>query len=82
MSDTAFLLKHAAIYGELKPIYAKYKKAKNKTAFAEQHRRELTLFEAATKKLKEKHVPSLDEVQQTVSALTQQKKELYEKYKN
>ena len=81
MSDTALLMKHTAIYDELKPVYTKYQSAKNKPAFAEKHRRELTLFEAAAKKLKGKHAPSLDKIRQTADGLARQKKELYGEYK-
>ena len=81
MSDTALLMKHTAIYDELKPVYTKYQRAKNKPAFAEKHRRELTLFEAAAKKLKGKHAPSLDTIRQTADGLARQKKELYGEYK-
>ena len=81
MNDTALLMKHTAIYDELKPVYTKYQRAKNKAAFAEKHHRELTLFEAAAKKLREKHVPSLDKIRQTADELGQQKKELYGEYK-
>lgn len=80
MNDTALLMKHTAIYDELKPIYSKYRKAKDKAAFAEQHRRELTLFESAAKKLKGKRTQPLDELRQTADGLAQQKKELYGEY--
>lgn len=81
MSDTALLMKHTAIYDELKPVYSKYRKAKDKAAFAEQHRRELTLFESAAKKLKGKRAQPLDELRQTADGLARQKKELYGEYK-
>ena len=81
MNDTALLMKHTAIYDELKPVYTKYQRAKNKPAFAEKHRRELTLFEAAAKKLKGKHAQPLDEIRQTADELGRQKKELYGEYK-
>ena len=81
MSDTALLMKHTAIYDELKPVYSKYRKAKDKAAFAEQHRRELTLFEAAAKKLKGRRTQPLDELRQAADGLAQQKKELYGEYK-
>ena len=81
MNDTALLMKHVAIYDELKPVYTQYQRAKNKAAFAEKHRRELTLFEAAAKKLKGKHAQPLDEIRQTADELAQQKKELYGEYK-
>ena len=81
MSDTALLMKNTAIYDELKPVYTQYQRAKNKAAFAEKHRRELTLFEAAEKKLKGKHAPSLDKIRQTADELGRQKKELYGEYK-
>lgn len=80
MSDTALLMKHTAIYDELKPVYSKYRKAKDKAAFAEQHRRELTLFEAAAKKLQGKHTQPLDELRQAADGLARQKKELYGEY--
>ena len=80
INDTALLMKHTTIYDELRPIYEKYKKAKNKAAFVEKHRRELTLFEAATKKLKGKHTQSLDELRQATDGLARQKKELYGEY--
>ena len=81
MSDTALLMKHTAIYDELKPVYSKYRKAKDKAAFAEQHRRELTLFESAAKKLQGKRTQPLDELRQAADGLAQQKKELYGEYK-
>ena len=81
MSDTALLMKHTAIYDELKPVYSKYRKAKDKAAFAEKHRRELTLFESAAKKLKGKRTQPLDELRQAADGLAQQKKELYGEYK-
>ena len=81
MNDTALLRKNTAIYDELKPVYTQYQRAKNKAAFAEKHRRELTLFEAAAKKLKGKHAPSFDKIRQTADELGRQKKELYGEYK-
>ena len=81
MNDTALLMKHTTIYSELKPVYTQYQRAKNKAVFAEKHRRELTLFEAAAKKLKGKHAPSLDKIRQAADGLARQKKELYEQYK-
>ena len=81
MNDTALLMKHTTIYSELKPVYTQYQRAKNKAVFAEKHRRELTLFEAAAKKLKGKHAPSLDKIRQAADGLARKKKELYEQYK-
>lgn len=81
MNDTALLMKHTTIYDELKPVYTKYQRAKNKPAFAEKHRCELTLFEAAAKNLKGKRTQSLDDIQQTADGLARQKKELYGEYK-
>ena len=81
MNDTALLMKHTTIYDELKPVYSKYRKTKDKAAFAEQHRRELTLFESAAKKLKGRRTQPLDELRQAADGLAQQKKELYGEYK-
>ena len=70
-----------AIYDGLKPVYSKYRKAKDKAAFAERHRRELTLFESAAKRLQGKRTQPLDELRQAADGLAQQKKELYGEYK-
>ncbi|MBE5040862.1 relaxase/mobilization nuclease domain-containing protein [Ructibacterium gallinarum] len=81
MSDTTLLMKHTAIYDELKPVYSKYRKAKDKATFAKRHRRELTLFESAAKKLKGRRTQPFDELRQAADGLAQQKKELYGEYK-
>lgn len=81
ISDTALLMKNIGIYNELKPVYTKYQKTKNKAAFAENHRDELALFRAASKNLKGRHKLSLDKIKQSYDIMGQQKKELYGEYK-
>lgn len=45
MNNTAVLMKNGDTYTELKPVYDKYRTAKNKSDFENKHRREIILFE-------------------------------------
>lgn len=81
MNDSAVLMKHTDTYNELKPVYEKYKRAKNKSAFEQKYRSEIVLFEAAAKNLKGKSKLSADELRQNYTALTEQKQGLYQQYK-
>ena len=49
--DKNVLSKHIRTYQALRPVYAKYRKTKNKSEFEKKHRRELTLFNASHKYL-------------------------------
>lgn len=81
MNDTAVLMKNVDTYTELKPIYDKYRTAKNKSDFENKYRREIILFRTATKNLKGKNPPSAPVLKNSYAELTQQKAALYEEYK-
>ena len=81
MNDTAVLMKNVDTYNELKPVYEKYRKAKNKSAFENKYRREIILFRTAAKNLKGKNPPPAPELKNTYAELTGQKSALYEEYK-
>ena len=57
MNDTAVLMKNVNTYNELKPVYKKYRRSKNKSAFENKYRREIILFRTAAKNLKGKNQP-------------------------
>ena len=81
MNDTAILMKNVDTYNELKPVYEKYRKAKNKSAFENKYRREIILFRTAAKNLKGKNPPPAPALKNTYAKLTGQKSALYEEYK-
>ena len=81
MNDTAVLMKNVNTYNELKPVYKKYRRSKNKSAFENKYRREIILFRTAAKNLKGKNQPPASELKNTYAELTGQKSALYEEYK-
>lgn len=81
MNDTAILMKNVDTYNELKPVYEKYRKAKNKSAFENKYRREIILFRTAAKNLKGKNPPPAPELKNAYAEFTEQKAALYEEYK-
>lgn len=81
MNNTAVLMKNVDTYTELKPVYDKYRTAKNKSAVENKYRREIILFQAAAKNLKGKNPPSAPALKNSYAELTEQKAALYEEYK-
>lgn len=74
-------MKNVDTYTELKPVYDKYRAAKNKSVFENKYRREIILFRTAAKNLKGKNPPSAPALKNSYAELTQQKTALYEEYK-
>ncbi len=85
LSDTNILRKHISTYQFLKPVYDKYRKAKNKSDFENTHRREIILFEASHKYLSEVQtngkLPTLEKVNAERIELESQKQKLYADYR-
>ena len=81
MNETAVLMKNVDTYTELKPVYDKYRSAKNKSAFENKYRREIILFRTAAKNLKGKNPPPAPTLKNSYAELTEQKAALYEEYK-
>ncbi|MBD8947181.1 relaxase/mobilization nuclease domain-containing protein [Eubacterium sp. BL-380-WT-2B] len=81
MNDTAVLMKNVDTYTELKPVYDKYRTAKNKSDFENKYRREIILFRTAAKNLKGKNPPSAPALKNSYAELNEQKAALYEEYK-
>lgn len=81
INHAAVLMKNINTYTSMKPIYQKYKTAKNKKDFAELHQSEIILFETAYKELKKENFPPIKELRKTYTELMEEKKNLYAEYK-
>jgi len=75
------LIKNIETYKRLKPVMEQYKKATDKEQFAEKHRAEIILFEAALNELKGAKYPPIKQLKQELSELQKDKSALYEEYK-
>ena len=79
------LKKNIKTYQTLRPIYAEYRKAKNKDDFEREHRREMILFEAARKYLSSvvggNKLPRVESLNTELAELTKRKQQLYAEYR-
>lgn len=50
--ELSFVMKHAATYRQLKPVYDRYRQFRDKEKFLRGHESEIILFEAAARELK------------------------------
>ena len=82
IKTTSLLIKNVEIYMQLKPIYDKYKKAKNKVQFRDEHFAEITLFEKAIAELKSAEYPQIRALRSDYKSLSIEKEKLYSEYKN
>ncbi len=82
IKTTAILIKNVEIYMQLKPVYAKYKRVKDKTKFREEHSAEITLFEKAIVELKSADYPPIRALRIDYNSLKAEKEALYSEYKN
>lgn len=82
IKTTSLLIKNVEIYMQLKPIYDKYKKAKNKVQFRDEHFAEITLFEKAIAELKSAEYPQIRALRSDYKLLSIEKEKLYSEYKN
>ena len=84
MADLALMIKHAATYRELKPVYDRYKKSPDKEKFLRGHESDIILFEAAARALKGMKIdkiPAADKMQSEHDTLAAEKEKLYTEYK-
>ena len=83
LADMAVLMKHVATYQKTKPVYAAYRKAKDKDKYRAVHESDIILHEAAAKALRAADVsklPNLAELQVKYEKLQEQKEALYADY--
>ena len=85
IEEINMLKKNIKTYQTLRPIYAEYRKAKNKDDFEREHRREIILFEAARKYLSSvsdgNKLPSVESLNTGLTDLTKRKQQLYAEYR-
>ena len=83
LTDMTLLIKNINTYQKTKPVYAAYRKAKDKEKYRTAHESDIILYEAAAKAIKAAWItklPSLAALQAEYAALQEQKEALYADY--
>ena len=83
-AELAFVMKHAATYRKLKPIYDQYRRSGDKEKFMRGHESEIILFEAAARELKRLGavpLPTAESMKAELVALNAKKEKLLAEYK-
>ena len=84
IADLSLVMKHAATYRQLRPVYDRYRQSRDKEKFLRGHESEIILFEAAARELKKLGavpVPSAERMEKELSALTERKDSLLAEYR-
>ena len=83
-AELSLVMKHAATYRKLKPIYDQYRRSGDKERFMRGHESEIILFEAAARELKRLGVvplPTTESMKAELAALNAKKEKLLAEYK-
>ncbi len=83
-AELALVMKHAATYRKLKPIYDQYRWSGDKEKFMRGHESEIILFEAAARELKRLGavpLPTAESMKAELAALNAKKEKLLAEYK-
>ena len=83
-AEVALVMKHAATYRKLKPIYDQYRRSGDKEKYMRGHESEIILFEAATRELKRLGavpLPTTESMKAELAALNAKKETLLAQYK-
>ena len=84
MADLSLVMKHAATYRQLKPMYDRYRQSRDKEKFLRGHESEIILFEAAARELKRMEaipLPSTESMKKELVELTAKKDALLAEYR-
>ena len=84
MSDLNLTMKHAATYRQLKSVYDRYRKSRDKEKFLRGHESEIILFEAAARELKRMGavpVPATESMKTELAELAGKKDVLLAEYR-
>ena len=84
MADLSRVMKHAATYRQLKPVYDRYRQSRDKEKFLRGHESEIILFEAAARELKRMGtvpLPSTESMKTELAALAGKKETLLTEYR-
>ena len=83
-AELSLVMKHAATYRQLKPMYDRYRQSRDKEKFLRGHESEIILFEAAAKELKKMEavpLPSTDSMKKELVELAAKKDALLAEYR-
>ena len=83
-AELSLVMKHAATYRQLKPIYDRYRKSNDKEKFLRGHESEIILFEAAARELKRLGtvpLPTTESMKTELANLNAEKERLLAEYK-
>ena len=84
IAELSLVMKHAATYRQLKPVYDRYRKSRDKEKFLRGHESEIILFEAAARELKRMGavpLPSTESMKVELAALAGKKDALLAEYR-
>ena len=84
IAELSLVMKHAATYRQLKPVYDRYRQSRDKEKFLRGHESEIILFEAAARELKRMGavpLPSTESMKTELAALTGKKDALLAEYR-
>ena len=84
IAELSLVMKHAAAYRRLRPVYEQYRHSRDKEKFLRGHESEIIIFEAAARELKKMGavpLPSAERMEKELSELTARKEMLLAGYK-
>ena len=84
LADLSLVMKHAATYRQLRPVYDRYRQSRDKEKFLRGHESEIILFEAAARELKRMGavpLPSTESMKTELAALGKKKDTLLAEYR-
>ncbi len=84
-AELSLVMKHAATYRQLRPVYDRYRQSRDKEKFLRGHESEIILFEAAARELKKMGavpLPSTESMKTELAALTAKKDTLLAEYRS
>lgn len=83
-AELSLVMKHAATYRQLRPLYDRYRQSRDKEKFLRGHESEIILFEAAARELKKLGavpLPSTESMKKELAELTAKKNALLVEYR-
>ncbi len=83
LSDILLVMKHVSAIKETKDIYEAYRKSKNPSAYQARHEREIIIYEAAVKAIRDFgfcKIPPLDQLKQQYADEQTRRQLLYQEY--
>lgn len=85
LTELSLIQKHATTYRQLRPVYDRYRKSRDKEKFLRGHESDIILFEATARELKRLGavpIPSTANIEKKMAALTERKEALLADYRS